>query len=102
MGEEIEKSRANALNLVKKLPGFVACHTTLALAWLRSGKPEEALAAYNGLNIDWSSAPASFRAIAAAVLWANGQKAEARKMAGSFRMEDLKKEEQALVRFSDD
>jgi len=102
LGEEIDKSRVSALELVKKSPGVIAFRTTLALAWLRSGKPKEALDVYRGLEIDWLSAPASFRAIAAAVSWANGQKAEARKMAGTFRVEDLKIEEQTLVRFSDD
>ena len=102
LGEEIDKSRASALELVKQSPGVIAFRTTLALAWLRSGKPDEALNVYRGLEIDWLSAPASFRAIAAAVSWANGQKAEARKMAGTFRVEELKIEEQTLVRFPND
>ncbi|MCX6968501.1 MAG: hypothetical protein NTZ46_12140 [Verrucomicrobia bacterium] len=102
LGEEIEQSRATAADLVQKSPSLVAYQTTLALAWLRSRKPQEALAVYHGLDIDWLNAPPSFRAVAAAVYWANGRKAEARKMAGTLRKEDLKKEEQDLVKFCDD
>ncbi len=102
LGEEIGKSREIALELVKNTPGMIAYRTTLALAWLRSGKPEEALAVYRGLNVEWTSAPSSFRAIAAAVFWANGLKADARKMVGTIHLDDLREEEQALVRFPND
>jgi len=97
--EEMDSSRATAAELVKKTPGVIAYRTTLALAWLRYGNPQAALEVYRGLDIDWLSSPASFRAVVAAALWANGQKEEARKMAATVRTSDLKPEEQALMEF---
>lgn len=97
--DEMRNALKTSIDAVQKSPGMIAYRTTLALAWLRLEKPELALEVYRGLEVDWQHAPAHFRAVFAATLWQNGKKEEAKQMAKTIRISDLRPEEKELVRF---
>ena len=99
LGEDVEQHQQTAIQLVNQSPSFLSHRSTLALAFLRLSQPKEALELYKGLETKWELAPIRFRAIYAAVLNANGQKDEARKMLESFKIDALRPEEQELVKF---
>ncbi len=96
--EKVDDSLRVSEELVAALPERPAYRTTLALAYLRKNQPEKALAAYPQTGIDWSSALPGWQAVHAAVLAANGQMEQARKLAASIPWERLKPEERDLIR----
>jgi len=96
--EKVDDSLQVARELVAAAPDRAAYRTTLALGYLRKNRPQEALAAYDQSNVNWSTALPGWGAVRAAVLAANGQEAEARRLAASLNWDRLKPQERDLVR----
>jgi len=96
--EKVDDSMQVAQELVAALPERSAYRTTLALAYLRTNQAPEALAVYETMNLNWSTALPGWQAVRAAVLAANGQEAEARSLALSINWDRLKPEERDLIR----
>jgi tetratricopeptide (TPR) repeat protein len=98
LNERIDDSLQISRDLVSALPDRAAYRTTLALAYLRKNESQKALAAYDETKIDWSAALPGWQAVRAAVLAANGQEEEARRLAASINWDRLKPQERDLVR----
>lgn len=96
--EKVDDSLQTAQELVAALPERGAYRTTLALAYLRKNQAPEALAVYETMNLNWSTALPGWQAVRAAVLAANGRDAEARSLALSINWDRLKPQERDLVR----
>jgi len=95
--EKVDDSVRTARELVTALPDRPAYRTTLALGYLRQNQPQEALAAYDQTDINWSTALPGWQAVRAAVLAANGRDQEARSLALSINWDRLKPQERDLV-----
>ena len=98
LNDRIDDSLQISRDLVSALPDRAAYRTTLALAYLRKNESQKALAAYDETKIDWSAALPGWQAVRAAVLAANGQEEEARRLAASINWDRLKPQERDLVR----
>lgn len=96
--EKVDESLKTAGELVTAVPDRTAYRTTLALAYLRKNQPEKALAVYDQTEINWSTALPGWQAVRAAVLEANGRRAEARSLALAINWDRLKPQERDLVR----
>ena len=96
-GEVDEAMRAGIPGLLQSAP-TLADRTTAALFELCLGNPEAALKIYDGVEIDWSSAPDGFKAVGNAVFAAAGRPEEARKLRTLIRETKLRPEELALLR----
>lgn len=96
-GTEFEKADGIAQKLLQKRPELLAYRTTAALAALRRQKVAEAVAIYDGRNIDWSTAQDRYKAVYAAVLRAAGRTMEAEKIAGKIKPDALRPEERRLA-----
>jgi hypothetical protein len=93
----VDEAQRTAENLVENHPEFLAYRNTLALAEIRKNDPQAAQQAYQGLKIDWSTAPAGGKAIYAVVLAANGEKIQANEFARAIDRSQLRPEELALL-----
>ena len=71
---------------------------SLALAEYREGNASKALGLIEGLEVDWSHAEPRMRALYAAVLGANDQRAAARDMARKVDATRLRPEERELLK----
>ena len=98
MNDRLDDSLKTAQELVEAIPGFPAYRTTLALAYLRKKQPAEALTAYDGLPMNWSTALPGWQAVRASVLAANQKEDEARHLAAEINWDRLKPEERDLIR----
>mgnify|MGYP003338472523 CR=1 FL=1 len=98
MGDRLDESLKSAIELVTLYPDRAAYRTTLAIAHLKKNQTPEALAAYEGLEINWSTALPGWQAVRVAVLAANGQTDAARQLAGEINWDRLKPEERDLIR----
>ena len=98
MNDRLDDSLRTGSELVTTFPELPAYRTTLALARLRKNQPKEALAAYDGANINWSTALPGWKSVRAAVLAANNREDEARQMAREINWDRLKPEERDLIR----
>ena len=98
MKDRLDDSLQTARDLVATYPDFPAYRTTLALAYLRKNQPQEALAAYEGTSINWSTALPGWQAVRASVLAANQKQDAARSMAQEANWDRLKPEERDLIR----
>jgi hypothetical protein len=96
--DRLDDSLQTATELVSTLPGLPAYRTTLALARLRKNQPQQALSAYDGSAINWSTALPGWQAVRAAVLAANHRDDEARHLAAEINWDRLKPEERDLIR----
>jgi tetratricopeptide (TPR) repeat protein len=94
---DLEESLKTARELVAQAPASLAHRTTLALANLRLNDATGAISVYRGTNVPWDRAPASHRAIYAAVLGLNGNISEARAQASAIPIDSLRPEERALI-----
>jgi hypothetical protein len=65
---------------------------------LRKKDPAAALSVYQGLRIPWERIATPQRAVHAAVLGANGRTAEAVAEIAALRWDDLRPEEQELIK----
>lgn len=97
-GKSVDESCAAARDLVARSPGSLPHLTTLALAMLRKKDPAAALSVYQGLRIPWERIAPPQRAVHAAVLGANGRTAEAVAEIAALRWDDLRPEEQELIK----
>jgi hypothetical protein len=97
-GKSVDESCAVARDLVARSPGSLPHLTTLALAMLRKTDPAAALSVYQGLRIPWERIAPPQRAVHAAVLGANGRTAEAVAEIAALRWDDLRPEEQELIK----
>jgi hypothetical protein len=100
MGQGAAADEAATRQLLAKKPALLAYRTTAALASLRAQHFPEALALYDGWQIQWENAPERYRAVYAAVLEANGRADEAAKMRATIRSEALRAEERTLAALS--
>ena len=86
-----------ALESHRKSPSALAPLSIAALAHLRANEPAKADALYAGKFIPWSTAPAPWRTIRAAVLLANDKTPEALELLATIDKTQLRPEERALL-----
>lgn len=98
LNREVETATRTARQLVAQHAEELPLRTTLALALYRQRDFKGALQAYEGRKFPWHLALANQRAVYAAVLEANGNSNEARQMMVNLNFEQLRPEEQELVR----
>jgi len=98
MNDRLDDSLQAANDLVGTFPERGAYRSTLALAHLRKNQAQEALKAYEGLEIEWSTALPGWQAVRAAALAANNQTDAARHLAKEINWDRLKPEERDLIR----
>lgn len=77
LGESVEKSLTGARQLVERNPNYLSHKMTLSLGFLLEGRPEEALAVFDSLQIPIEQLSKSYRIILGGVLRANGLDAQA-------------------------
>jgi len=98
MNDRLDDSLQAAKDLVATFPERGAYRSTLALGHLRKNQAQEALKAYEGLEIEWSTALPGWQAVRVAALAANNQTDAARHLAGEINWDRLKPEERDLIR----
>lgn len=98
MNDRLDDSLQAGIELSNTFPDRAAYRTTVALAYLRKKQAKEALGAYEGLEINWSTALPGWQAVRAATLAANEQNDAARKLAEEINWDRLKPEERDLIR----
>lgn len=91
------RTAAEALETYNKQPSSLAAISVAALGMLRTGDFARADALYNGKVIAWSTAPAPWKNIRAAVLHSLGRNAEAEAMMSGVDRNTLRPEERALL-----
>lgn len=97
LGEEVDRCRRTAEDLVAQNPESLPHRTTLALARYRLKDFAGALQVYAGQDYDWTAALPGNRAVYAAVLAANHSTVEARRIARGVSAAALRPEEQTLI-----
>jgi tetratricopeptide (TPR) repeat protein len=70
--ENVPAASATAEQLFQAHPDVLAYRTTLALAYLRTGRLSDAQRLYNGIEVPWPQVPPRSQAVHAAVLTAAG------------------------------
>lgn len=95
--EDIQESAALAEKLYSSQPNTLTRISTAALGRLRTGNAKGALELYHEKVIDWSSAPAPWKAVRVAVLDANGQAADAVTLKSTIDPKILRPEERELL-----
>lgn len=85
-GQDIATATRTAARLSQQRPDMLAYRTTHALGLLRQGKLAAA-ELYDGWAIDWTTAPARYRAVYVAVMRSAGRGEEARHVAASLTAE---------------
>lgn len=83
--------------LVRESPQLLGYRITAGLAALQQGQPAEALRLIDGATIQWSEVRPDWRIIYACVLAANDQSDEARGLAATVAVEQLRPGERALM-----
>jgi predicted Zn-dependent protease len=96
MNTNVNEASKIAQDLVTSHPEMLAYRSTLALAYLRRNDFPGAAKVYDGLQIDWGSAPTSWAMVDAVVLAANGQKAPSQDLARTINRSQLRAEELTL------
>jgi len=91
------RTAAEALEIYNKQPSSLAAISVAALGMLRTGDFARADALYNGKVIAWSTAPAPWKNIRAAVLHSLGRKDEAESLLSGVDRNTLRPEERALL-----
>lgn len=86
-----------ARDLADREPGMLAYRITLSLLLLKSSRPAEALAVFDGVTLDPGQIQPYQRAVLAAVLGANGREDEARQLAASVPQGSVTAEELELI-----
>ena len=86
-----------AHDALKKSPNSLAAMSLSALAHLKNGDAALADEIYKDKLIAWSTAPAPWKNIRAAVLYASGKKSEADELAATIDKNQLRPEERALL-----
>lgn len=91
------RTTAEALEAYKKQPNSLATISVAALGLLRTGDFAGADSLYNGKVIAWSTAPAQWKNVRAAVLHALGRNSEADELMQGVDRNALRPEERALL-----
>jgi tetratricopeptide (TPR) repeat protein len=97
LNTNVDEAWKMAEALVEAHPEMLAYRSTLALGYLRRNDLQGAKKVYQGLEIDWSTAPASWKMIYAVVLAADGNKTQAVIYLRSIDRSELRPEELALL-----
>jgi hypothetical protein len=87
-----------AQELAKQFPQYLSCRTLAALAALKQTRPAEALAAYDGMTVDWKAVPVTWRLVRAAVLAANDRREEAQSLVTAIDLARLTPGARLLLR----
>jgi hypothetical protein len=95
--QNLSEAATEARTLHQKDPSSLATLSVAALGFLKKGDAANADALYNGKMIAWSSAPAPWKTIRAAVLYAVGKTAEADSLSATIKKSQLRPEERALL-----
>jgi hypothetical protein len=98
LGERLPSAKARLEKLVLANGKDPLYPLILALAEYRDGNAAKALALIEGSEVDWSRAEPRMKALYAAVLNANDQRAAAREMARRIDTATLRPEERELVK----
>lgn len=88
---------AIAKNLYENEPESIATLSIAALGLLKTGRPSEADAIYNGKVISWRTAPPPWKVVRAAILYELGKKTEADELVAGINKNNLRPEEIALI-----
>lgn len=96
--QAVEPSAASAREMLAKYPTMLSFITTAALGELRLGHPDNAEALYAKHRIDWTTAPAPFKAVRIACLRATARQAEADELRKTIREDSLRPEERELLK----
>ena len=99
LNTHVDEAWETAQSLVQANPQILAYRSTLALGYLRKNDPIGAAKVYEGLQIDWSTAPPSGKLIYALMLGANGKKDQAKAFVRVLDRSQLRTEELALLNF---
>lgn len=94
---ELFDATLRALEAHRNTPNTLAPLSIAALAHMRNNEPAKAEALYEGRFIPWSTAPAPWKTIRAAVLLANGKNTEANELLATIDRSQLRPEERALL-----
>jgi tetratricopeptide (TPR) repeat protein len=97
IGKEVVRSTADAEKQLQAQPNSLARISAAALGYLRQGDLQKAQSLYEGKQIDWSAAPASWRVVRSALLRATGDLRGAHEMDSSIDRSKLRPEESALL-----
>ncbi len=95
--DELDQIELLGLKLVQRNPTSLPQRTLLALARLKQGRPAEALAVYENIQIAPQALTPSALAVHAAVLAADGHMDDARTEASQVAVDSLLPEERALI-----
>ena len=95
--QNIFEAAATARDLYQAAPSSLAPLSVAALGHLKTGEASQADALYEGKLIPWSTAPAPWRTVRAAVLYATGKTVEANELAATIKKSQLRPEERALL-----
>lgn len=98
LNEEVAASRATVEKLHLQKPDDLGYRTTLALARLREKNSQGAYMVFGPTNYNLSTFPPGAKAIYAASLAAGGKDSEARTVAKTITVKDLKPEEAELIK----
>lgn len=98
LGERLPSAKARLERLILQKGKDPLYPLILALAEFRDGNASKALALIEGSEVDWSRAEPRMKAVYAAVLNANDQRAAAREMARRIDTASLRPEERELVK----
>jgi len=97
LGQSDDQSILLARKNVEQFPNLLVFRTTLGLGYLRANRAAEALALFDGLDVDWNTAPATMQVAYIATLRANGHLAEAAALEKNLSRQNLLPEEAALL-----
>lgn len=97
LDQNLLDNEAKAKVFLEQHPSIFAYRMTLALAFLKNQKEKDALSLILDLGINWKSVSASYRALAAAILAANGYVLDAERMLDGLNFAELLPEEKLLL-----
>lgn len=98
MNEDIANSRATVEKLHLQKPEDLGFRTSLALAHLREGHPDQAYALFGTTNYNLAAFPAGAKAVYVATMAAAKKTTEAEAAAKTINPKELKPEEKELVK----
>jgi Tfp pilus assembly protein PilF len=98
LNEDVANSRGVVEKLYMQKPDDLGFRTSLALGYLREGKPEAAYGLYGATNYNLGQFPPGAKAVYVASLVAGRKTAEAETAAKTINPKELKPEEKELVK----
>jgi predicted Zn-dependent protease len=98
LNEDIDANRKSAEQLFAQKPEDLGFLTTMALVRLRDNQPAAAYALFSSNTFNFSTFPASCKAVYATALGLSNRGEEARNVVQTIKFEELRTEEVALIK----